>query len=88
MKHSSAHNIIERASGLLKFRWAILRSDCYFPIKAQSRIIIACCLLHNLIKREMPVDPLEHLLDENHPAPPQLVDEYIDAMEASNQWSD
>ena len=36
----------------------------------------------------MPVDPLEHLLDENQPAPPPLVDEYIDVVEASDQWSD
>ncbi|GFY86781.1 hypothetical protein Acr_05g0004200 [Actinidia rufa] len=37
----------------------------------------------------MPVDPLEHLLDENQTAPPPiLVDEYIDVVKASDQWSD
>ena len=88
MKHSSARNIIERDFGLLKIRWAILRSYSYFSIKTQSRIITACCLLHNLIKREMPVDLLEHLLDENQSAPPPLVDEYIDVVEALDQWYD
>ena len=87
MKHSPTCNIIERAFGLLKIRWAILRSYSYFPIKTQSRIITACCLLHNLIKREMPVDPLEHLLDENQPATSPLLDEYIDMVEASDEWS-
>ncbi|KAL5550719.1 hypothetical protein UlMin_000895 [Ulmus minor] len=32
-------------------RWAILRSPSFYPIKTQGRIIIACCLLHNLIRR-------------------------------------
>ncbi|XP_062088344.1 protein ALP1-like [Humulus lupulus] len=60
MKHSSARNIVERAFGLLKGRWTILRGRSYYPVKIQCRIILACCLLHNLIIREMPLDPLEH----------------------------
>ena len=52
MRHSSCRNVIERAFGLLKGRWAILRGKSYYPIKVQIRIIVACCLLHNFIKRE------------------------------------
>ncbi|KAL6311048.1 hypothetical protein AAG906_011933 [Vitis piasezkii] len=63
MKHSIARNVIERSFGLLKLRWAILRSPCFYPIKTQCKIILVCCLLHNLIKREIPVDPLEQELD-------------------------
>ncbi|KAL6336098.1 hypothetical protein AAG906_010375 [Vitis piasezkii] len=63
MKHSAARNVIERCFGLLKLRWAILRSPCFYPIKTQCKIILACCLIHNLIKREMSVDPLEQELD-------------------------
>ena len=50
MRHSSCRNVIERAFGLLKGRWAILRGKSYYPIKVQIRIIVACCLLHNFIK--------------------------------------
>lgn len=53
MKHSSARNVIERLFGLIKNRWAILRSPSYYPMKIQNRIIVACCLLHNFIKQEM-----------------------------------
>ncbi|KAH6786904.1 hypothetical protein C2S52_006456 [Perilla frutescens var. hirtella] len=53
MKHSSARNVIERLFGLIKNRWAILRSPSYYPIKIQNRIIMACCLLHNFIHQEM-----------------------------------
>lgn len=52
MKHSSCRNVIERAFGLLKGRWAILRGKSFYPIKTQCKIIVACCLLHNFIKRE------------------------------------
>ncbi|KAK3183400.1 hypothetical protein Dsin_030686 [Dipteronia sinensis] len=64
MKHSSARNVIERCFGLLKLRWAILRSPSFYPLKKHCKIIVACCLLHNLIRREMSVDPIGHELSE------------------------
>ncbi|XP_056162964.1 protein ALP1-like [Syzygium oleosum] len=64
MKNSQARNVIERCFGLLKLRWAILRSPSFYPIRTQGRIIIACCLIHNLIRREMAIDPIELQLDE------------------------
>uniref|UniRef100_A0A5B7AF72 Putative nuclease HARBI1 isoform X1 n=1 Tax=Davidia involucrata TaxID=16924 RepID=A0A5B7AF72_DAVIN len=85
MKHSIARNVIERCFGLLKLRWAILRSPSYFPIKTQTRIIIACCLLHNLIRREMPVDPLEDEYDNTQQTDRGM--DFIDTVEASNEWS-
>ncbi|KAL9412149.1 hypothetical protein AB3S75_045716 [Citrus x aurantiifolia] len=86
MKHSSARNVIERCFELLKIRWAILRSPSFYPIKTQCRIITACCLLHNLIRREMLVDPIEHeLLDISN----NEVDDSdnISNLEASYQWT-
>ncbi|XP_008777637.2 uncharacterized protein LOC103697538 [Phoenix dactylifera] len=58
MKHSRARNVIERCFGLLKGRWAILRSKSFYSVKTQYRIISACCLLHNFIIEEMPIDPM------------------------------
>ncbi|CAL5382364.1 unnamed protein product [Camellia sinensis] len=48
----------------------------------------ACCLLYNLIKREMPVDPLEEDLDETFPNQTEIWEDYIDTIEASGQWTD
>ncbi|KAL8501816.1 hypothetical protein ACS0TY_021070 [Phlomoides rotata] len=48
----------------LKKRFDILRSPTFYPIKAQVRFIMACFLLHNFIRFEMPTDPLEQLVDE------------------------
>ncbi|KAL0560849.1 hypothetical protein IC582_001263 [Cucumis melo] len=53
MRHSSARNVVERAFGSLKGWWAILRRRSYYLVDIQCKIITACCLLHNLIHREM-----------------------------------
>ena len=63
MNHSAARNVVERCFGVLKMRWEILRSYSYYPIRTQCRIVTACCLFHNFIKREMSIDPVEHEYD-------------------------
>lgn len=87
MKHSSARNVIERCFGLLKLRWAILRSPSFFPIKTQCRIIIACCLLHNLIRREMAVDPIEHELPDLYTEDEDDMDNIITSIDSSEIWN-
>ena len=59
MKLSQAGNCIERCFGVLKARWAILRYESFYSVKTQCRIISACCILHNFIRSEMPIDPIE-----------------------------
>ncbi|XP_010044171.2 protein ALP1-like [Eucalyptus grandis] len=85
LKHSQARNVIERCFGLLKLRWAILRSPSFYPIRTQGRIIIACCLLHNLIRREMAIDPIEAQLDEVATTIEDV--ETIDVVEPSDHWA-
>ncbi|KAL0554249.1 hypothetical protein IC582_008166 [Cucumis melo] len=53
MKHSSTRNVIECAFNVLKGRWAILHGKSYYPLQVQCRTILTCCLLNNLINREM-----------------------------------
>ncbi|GJY86912.1 ALP1-like protein [Tanacetum coccineum] len=64
MRYSKARNVIERCFGLLKGHWKILASPSFFLIATQVRIILACCLLHNLIRKYMRVDPQELEQDE------------------------
>ncbi|KAK4400380.1 hypothetical protein Sango_1144100 [Sesamum angolense] len=59
LNHSATRNVIERAFGLLKVRWGILRSQSFYPINTLNKIMLACCLLHNFLRNEMPDDPLE-----------------------------
>ncbi|KAK9985593.1 hypothetical protein SO802_030544 [Lithocarpus litseifolius] len=81
MKHSSPRNIIERAFGLLKGRWVILRSRSFYPIKTQCWIISACALLHNYIRREMSLD-----LEENSPLSDNSGAQELDELAGDVKW--
>ncbi|MDD0148476.1 transposase family protein, partial [Shigella flexneri] len=88
-KHARARNVIERTFGVLKKRWAVLRSPTFYPIETQNKIILACALLHNFIRESMPEDPLE-ALDNTPPVPdteeePEL--DYIGSVESSEEWN-
>ncbi|KAK4396912.1 hypothetical protein Sango_1527800 [Sesamum angolense] len=87
LKHSSARNVIERTFGLLKVRWGILRSQSFYPIDVQNKIIIACCILHNFIRNEMPDDPLEREIPD---VPVSVVEtdvECVSTIESNPFWS-
>uniref|UniRef100_A0A803MKZ9 DDE Tnp4 domain-containing protein n=1 Tax=Chenopodium quinoa TaxID=63459 RepID=A0A803MKZ9_CHEQI len=87
MKHARARNVTERCFGLLKGRWSILRIPSFFPIRNHGRIVMACCLLHNLIRKFMPTDDInEDELNEFDDDSESDVDderEFITSMEAS-----
>ncbi|XP_012844715.1 PREDICTED: uncharacterized protein LOC105964755 [Erythranthe guttata] len=96
MTHAKARNVIERAFGILKSRFAILRSSAYYPIKAQNRIVMACSLLHNFIRTTNDFDPEEAVVPED---PEESDDdeendnndvndaEYINVVEPSQHWT-
>ncbi|KAL0355679.1 UNVERIFIED_CONTAM: hypothetical protein Sradi_4014800 [Sesamum radiatum] len=87
LKHSSARNVIEHAFGLLKVRWAILRSHSFYPMKVQNRIMMACCYLHNFLCREIPDDPLEEEITE--PTEPHTDSNvaYVSTIENNLVWN-
>ncbi|KAG6514630.1 hypothetical protein ZIOFF_024999 [Zingiber officinale] len=85
-RHSQARNVIERAFGLLKKRWAILRSPSFYPLKTQNRIILACMLLHNFIRSEMPDDPIEEVNDEVVSPTHEIEEDFINNFDASDDW--
>ncbi|KAL0373477.1 UNVERIFIED_CONTAM: hypothetical protein Sradi_3263400 [Sesamum radiatum] len=85
--HASTRNVIERSFGLLKTRWGILRSPSYYSIDVQSRIVVACCLLHNYVRMEMPEDPLESEVpeDPNNGNAPNM--DFINSIETTTAWT-
>ncbi|KAL0296201.1 UNVERIFIED_CONTAM: hypothetical protein Sradi_6672200 [Sesamum radiatum] len=86
-RHASARNVIERTFGLLKTRWGILRSPSYYPIRVQNQIIVACCLLHNFVRMEMPDDPLEGKLPDEADMPVDHGVEVVSTLDATPQWT-
>ena len=91
MKHSRARNVIERCFGLLKLRWGILRCATWYPVKTMCRIISACALLHNFIRMNIEVDPLEMELDRSFEQEEGPVDIYgedlIAHLESNSEWN-
>ncbi|EPS72545.1 hypothetical protein M569_02213, partial [Genlisea aurea] len=92
MKHASARNVIERAWGILKSRWAILRSPYFYPIRTQTAIILACTLLHNFIRRDVETDPVEieiedEFQDNNETNAASTVLDSVGAHAPSPEWT-
>ena len=56
LRHASLRNAIERAFGVLKKRFPIIRSttEPTYSADIQSEIILACCILHNYLIDEGP----------------------------------
>ena len=91
LRHTRARNIIERAFAVLKMRWGILRSNTFYSIKIQIRLIMACFLLPNYIRSEMHNDPIEQDLD-NAPHDLGIEElhgdlEFIDQVESTTEWN-
>ncbi|KAL8492831.1 hypothetical protein ACS0TY_024143 [Phlomoides rotata] len=92
MKHTRARNVIERTFSLLKMRWGILRSPSWYLVKTANKIIMACCLLHNYIRTETVVDPLELELDEYMSNCPNVGEadnkiEIVDSLDVTPEWT-
>ncbi|KAL0559197.1 hypothetical protein IC582_003789 [Cucumis melo] len=88
MKHSSARNVIERAFGVLKGPWVILRGNSYYPLQVQCRTILACALLHNLINREMTYcDDVDDEDEGDSTYAMTTASEDIQYIETTNEWS-
>ncbi|KAL6575415.1 hypothetical protein OROMI_012700 [Orobanche minor] len=65
LRHAQARNFTERCFGVMKGRWGILRSPSWFSLRTHGRIVMACCLLHNLIGKYMPPGSIFEDLSED-----------------------
>ena len=83
MKHSRARNVIERWFGMLKLRWGIIRDTTWYPIKTKCKIISTCALLHNFIKSNMKIDPIEARVGENGENEDALNEDFVLHLESS-----
>ncbi|KAG6468783.1 hypothetical protein ZIOFF_073476 [Zingiber officinale] len=59
LRHSSLHNAIERAFGVLKNRFPILAEMSRYDVETVSEIVLACCILHNFL---VDFDPDEEII--------------------------
>ncbi|OAY68653.1 hypothetical protein ACMD2_13106 [Ananas comosus] len=50
-RYTQLRNAVEKAFGILKKRFKVLRQATPYPYKVQCRIAMACCIIHNFIRR-------------------------------------
>ncbi|PKA48339.1 hypothetical protein AXF42_Ash020431 [Apostasia shenzhenica] len=48
-RHASLRNVVERTFGILKLRFKLLAKMQSYPFAIQVKIVIACCVLHNIM---------------------------------------
>lgn len=51
LAHARLRNVIERAFGVLKNRFPILKRMSSYPFPVQRNMVIACITMHNFIRR-------------------------------------
>ncbi|KAK9053692.1 hypothetical protein SSX86_024766 [Deinandra increscens subsp. villosa] len=64
--HAQLRNVIERAYGVLKARFPILKQMAPFPFRTQRDIVIACFAVHNFIRKWNIHDELFMSCDEDN----------------------
>jgi hypothetical protein len=85
--HSSLRNVIERAFGVLKQKWRILKAMPSFSPRTQKHIIIACMALHNFIRDSALHDDEFEKCDEDEDYIPEGEDD-IDGQQVEEQGVD
>jgi hypothetical protein len=56
LRHAQARNVVERAFGVFKRRFAITEAAPEYPIELQAKLVNALCVLHNFILIHDPTD--------------------------------
>lgn len=80
LRHSSLRNAIERAFGVLKKRFQILKVAPLYPIDSQIKMVLVACTLHNFLRIETGgEDWLYAEYDSEAPYHPIPTDDLIEA---------
>ncbi|XP_048497872.1 protein ALP1-like [Beta vulgaris subsp. vulgaris] len=93
LRHSSARNTIERAFGLLKKRWSIIRDPSFYGKKTQVKIMNACFILHNFLREEkLEEESLLQEVDQDllnaEGIDEEQQEDYIMAIRSSHEWNE
>ncbi|XP_052619625.1 uncharacterized protein LOC128125995 [Lactuca sativa] len=76
--HAQLRNVIERAYGVLKARFPILKQMAPYPFTVQRDIVIACVAIHNFIRKYNIEDELFRNFEEDTMVTPDVQGRGID----------
>lgn len=67
LRHCKLRNVIERAFGVLKRKFAVLRDESEYDVDTQIRLVYAAVALHNFIIQSAELDGFDrHRIDEHN----------------------
>ncbi|KAK6151519.1 hypothetical protein DH2020_014154 [Rehmannia glutinosa] len=71
-RHATVRNVIERCFGSLKQRFAIIKGLMpNYKLPTQADIVIACCVVHNFVRKHSASDEIfEQVRDPDYVPPP------------------
>ncbi|PKA54699.1 hypothetical protein AXF42_Ash000534 [Apostasia shenzhenica] len=82
--HASLRNIVERTFGILKIWFKILKDMLSYPFDAQVKIVVACCVLHNILTGVLKVnDDIE--LEEVDNSVKEVIDLLADCIDDKSE---
>ncbi|KAK6138572.1 hypothetical protein DH2020_027686 [Rehmannia glutinosa] len=72
-RHATVRNVIERCFGSLKQRFAIIKGLMpNYKLPTQADIVIACCVVHNFVRKHSAFDEIfESVADPDYVPPPE-----------------
>ncbi|KAL0366882.1 UNVERIFIED_CONTAM: hypothetical protein Sradi_3578300 [Sesamum radiatum] len=70
-----------------RVRWGILRSQSFYPVETENKIIFVCCLLHNFLRNEMLDDPFELEIPDEANACVDANVECIASIDTTTAWT-
>ncbi|KNE93296.1 hypothetical protein PSTG_13336 [Puccinia striiformis f. sp. tritici PST-78] len=81
LRHNSACNVIEQIFGVIKSRFEVINTGCYYNISIQLKVIIVMAFIHNFIQVTDPTDTLSSdeistSLDDCQPATVEYIQLY------------
>lgn len=66
LRHASLRNVIERAFGVLKKRFPLLKQMNSYFLEFQIQLILCCFMTHNFVRRNQGYeDEFDHLIEED-----------------------
>ncbi|XP_020082181.1 putative nuclease HARBI1 [Ananas comosus] len=77
-RHAQLRNAVEKAFGILKKRFKVLRQATPYPYKVQCRIAMACCIIHNFIRRHQGNDKYFNMQMDEFSVDDDGIDDGID----------
>ncbi|KAE8212663.1 hypothetical protein CF327_g3719 [Tilletia walkeri] len=57
-RHAGLRSVIERAFGIMKARFKVLKTGSFFDLKTQAALFPALAVVHNMLVADDPEDPL------------------------------